>query len=127
MKNIFKLLGITLLLTGIAQAEPVQNVQSPSTSNVNTTVATKHSPAITVGLPLNVTGVSLANRPDILNFATINTDNTVEINWKNVCALTSSHKLNIQNDLSNFKGEEVIYLLPYMLENSNPAQCKKGS
>ena len=121
MKNIFKLLGITLLLTGIAHAEPVQNANTP--------IATKHSlvPAITVGLPLNVTGVSLASRPDILNFATINTDNTIEINWKNVCALTSSHKLNIQNDLSNLKGEAVIYLLPYMLENANPTQCKKES
>lgn len=125
MKNIFGLLGAIALFTGVAQATPTTPAQAPAAHTTEQQTPAQHVPAITVGLPLNVTGISVANRPDILNFATINTDNTVELNWKNICALTSSHKLNIQNDLTNFKGEAIVYLLPYMLENANPAQCKK--
>lgn len=118
---------VLFLAAGVANAEtqpaPVSTQAAPVAPAAKAQASA--DPLITIGLPLNTSGVSVANRPDVLNFVSINTDSTESINWKNVCQLTANHKLNVQTDLQNMKGEALVFLLPYILQEANPSACKK--
>lgn len=122
MRKIFSIMTVLFLAIGVANAE-TKSVPNSTISAPSDKVQTSATPLIAIGLPINTSGISVANQPDVLNFVTINTDNSTTINWKNVCQLTSKHKLNVQTDLQNVKGEALVFLLPYILQSSNPTSC----
>lgn len=116
MKNI--LAAIFFALSGATASYAADAPKAPSEP--------AHSPAqeaISIGLPLNTSGISVANRPNVINFVTVMNDNSISINWDNVCKLTKSQPFSLQT-LSRMQNNIEEYILPYALVNANPDKCK---
>lgn len=116
MKNIFATLLIALSGISAAYAADAPKAQTTATQP-------QQKEVLSIGLPLNTSGISLANRPNVINFVTVMNDNTITINWDNVCRLTKSQSFSLQT-LEKMQNNIEEYILPYALANANPDKCK---
>lgn len=115
MNFLTKIMTILTFIGGISVANAADDVKK----EIKSPPKPEAQNVLFLGLPINNSGISFAGRPDRLNFVTVKSDNTVEIDWKNVCELTKQHPFNIQ-DLQKLSGNVEDYILPYALIASNP-------
>lgn len=116
MKTLTKLMLTLTLIAGISSAQAADNVKKEETKSPPKPVA---QDVLYLGLPINNSGISMAGRPDRLNFVTIKSDNSIEIDWKNVCLITNQHPFNVQ-ELQKIQGNPEDFILPYAIKSANP-------
>lgn len=119
MKKLFLILSMIGLIATPALAEDTK--PTPAATPVQKTEPAKE--VMSIGFPINTSGIQIAGRPDTLKFISIKSDNKIEINWENVCKMTTQHAFDVA-DLQKINGEFLVYIVPYLIKEANNGQHK---
>lgn len=114
MKKIFKITGLAALLCMFATSSYAEDkkVEQPKVES------SKPTEVVTIGLPLNNSGISVVGKPDKLVFVTIDSDSKININWENVCKISKAHEFNLE-DLKKVNIPFESFIIPYIIKASN--------
>lgn len=122
MKKLFLILSMIGLISTPVLAEETKQPIKPIEQHVNTALPSKE--VISIGLPLNTSGITIEGRPDTLKFISIDSNSKIKIDWDNVCKIATQHQFAL-TDLQKLNGNDFLtFIMPYIIQEANNGQHK---
>lgn len=117
MKKLFLILSMIGLISTPVLAEETK----PFDQRISSQPAKE---VISIGLPLNTSGITFEGRPDTLKFVSIDSNSKIKIDWENVCKIATQHQFSL-TDLQKLNGNDFLtFIMPYIIQEANNGQHK---